>query len=144
MPVVRDISTFTWLLLFYCFALFAVSSGLVEGPTVLDMNHVLYESKLYNQTGLVSKFTIRTKDVFVIVGIFLLFVEIYKSAFGGKGAVVETIFSFGVSIAYLVIFLLWKEAHTVEMFMMMLMSFIDSIGGFVIENSTARKDISVT
>ncbi len=140
MSLVRDVSTFFWLLLAYCFARYAVVPW--DMPS-LDMHHIIYSSKLISTDGTVTRFVITTKDAFILAGVVLLFVEIYKAATLGEYSMVETIVSFMVAVAYLTIFLLWNKAHTIEMFILMVMAFIDAIGGFVISLNAARKDIKV-
>jgi len=133
MSLIKDLPTFLWLLLVYIFARYAVVD--LDLPA-LDMNHIVWA---HNEL-----FFLTTKDIFLIVGVFLLFVEIYKAALGGPQAVPETIISFMVAVGYLTVFLIWDKAHNATFFIIMLMSFIDAIGGFVISNSAARKDISVS
>jgi len=132
MGLVRDISTFVWILLFYVFAKYAAVD--LDMPS-LNMNYILWAQN--------EQFFITTKDAFIIGGIFLLFIEIYKAATYGEYSATETVVSFITSIAYLVVFLLWDRAHTVEFFILMLMSFLDAIGGFIISINAARKDISI-
>ena len=132
MGLVRDISTFVWILLFYVFARYAAVD--LDMPS-LNMNYILWAQN--------EQFFITTKDAFIIGGIFLLFIEIYKAATYGEYSATETVVSFLTSIAYLVVFLLWDRAHTVEFFILMLMSFLDAIGGFIISINAARKDISI-
>ncbi|HHD81482.1 MAG TPA: hypothetical protein ENK99_07860 [Campylobacterales bacterium] len=132
MSLIRDISTFLWLLIFYIFARYAVVD--LDMPA-FDMEHVVWA---HNEL-----FYLTTKDIFLIVGVFLLFIEIYKAATTGDYSISETIVSFFVSIAYLVLFLMWDKAHNSLFFVLMLMSFLDAIGGFVISINAARKDISI-
>jgi len=132
MSIVRDISTFLWLLIAYIFARYAVVD--LDMPA-FDMEHVVWA---HNEL-----FYLTTKDIFLIVGVFLLFIEIYKAATTGDYSISETIVSFFVSIAYLVLFLMWDKAHNSLFFVLMLMSFLDAIGGFVISINAARKDISI-
>ena len=132
MALIREVSTFVWILLFYIFAKYAAVD--LDMPS-LNMNYIIWAQN--------EQFFITTKDAFIIAGIFLLFVEIYKAATYGEYSPTETVVSFITAIAYLVIFLLWNRAHTVEFFILMLMSFLDAIGGFIISINAARKDISI-
>ena len=132
MSLIRDISTFLWIMLFYIFAKYAAIN--LDMPT-LSMNYIIWSQN--------DQFLITTRDAFIIAGVFLLFIEIYKAATTGEYSMMETIISFFTSVAYLAIFLLWDSAHTVEFFILMLMSFLDAIGGFVISINAARKDISI-
>ncbi len=132
MFLIKDISTFFWLLLAYIGAKYAALN--LDIP-YLDMNYILWT---WNKT-----FFITTRDAFIITGIIFLFIEIYKAATMGEYSTQETIFSFFVAVAYLAIFLIWDQANNSEFFMLMLMSFLDAIGGFVISINAARKDIAV-
>ncbi len=132
MPLIKSVPTFLWLLLVYVFARYAVVD--LDMPS-FDMNHIVWARD--------ELFFLTTKDIFLIVGVVFLYIEIYKAATGGAEAVPETIFSFMVAVSYLTIFLIWDKAHNATFFIIMLMSFLDAIGGFVISNYAARKDISV-
>jgi len=132
MSLVRDISTFLWILIFYIFAKYAAVD--LDMPS-LNMNYIIWAQN--------EQFFITTRDAFLITGVFFLFIEIYKASTTGEYSTAETIVSFFTAIAYLTIFLIWDRAHTVEFFILMLMSFLDAIGGFVISINAARKDISI-
>jgi hypothetical protein len=132
MFLIRDISLFLWLLLAFCAAHYAAVN--LDIP-YLDMNYILY---VHDKT-----FFITTRDAFTIVGVLFLFVEIYKAATTGEYSTSETIVSFFVAVAYLALFLIMECAHNAEFFILMMMSFLDAIGGFVISINAARKDIAV-
>jgi len=132
MGLIKGVSTFLWILIAYVFAIYAT---LYMDMPSLNMDYVWWAEN--------EQFFIRTQDIFIIIGVFFLFIEIYKSATGGPYTVPETIVSFFVALAYLVIFLLWDKAHRIDFFILMCMSFVDAIGGFVISNNAARRDISV-
>jgi len=134
MAIIRDVSTFLWLLVIYIFARYAVVD--LDMPS-FDMNHIIWA---HNEL-----FFITTKDMFVIIGLFLLFIEIWKAADpNNKNNLTEVIVSFIVSVVYLTIFLIWDKAHNVTFFILMIMSFLDSIGGVIISVSVAKKDISIS
>ena len=133
MSIIKNVPTFLWLLVAYVFARYAVVD--LDMPS-LDMNHIVWARD--------ELFFLTTKDIFLIVGVVCLYIEIYKAATGGEETVPETIISFMVAVGYLTIFLVWDKAHNSTFFILMLMSFLDAIGGFVISNYAARKDISVS
>ena len=132
MTLIKNVPTFLWLLVAYVFARYAVVD--LDMPS-LDMNHIIWARD--------ELFFLTTKDIFLIIGVICLYIEIYKAATGGEETVPETIISFMVAVGYLTIFLVWDKAHNATFFIIMLMSFLDAIGGFVISNYAARKDISV-
>jgi len=131
--LIKSVSTFLWLLLFYIFAKYAAVD--LDMPS-LNMSYIIWAQD--------ENFFITTKDAFIMGGVILLYIEIYKAATGGPMTVPETIVSFFIATAYLVIFLLWDRAHTIEFLILTLMSFLDAIGGFVISNYAARRDINVS
>jgi hypothetical protein len=132
MAIIKDVSTFLWLLVVYIFARYAVVD--LDMPS-FDMNHIIWAQN--------ELFFITTKDLFIIVGLFFLFIEIWKAADpANKNNLTEVIVSFLVSVAYLTIFLIWDKAHNITFFILMIMSFLDSIGGVIISVSVAKKDIS--
>jgi len=133
--MIKYVSTYVWLLLVYLFAQYAHLN--LDMP-FLDMEHIIYKSTQYKH------YFVTTKDVFVLIGIFLLFIEVYKAATEGEYNHIETIISFITATIYLAIFLNWEKAHTVEFLMLTLMTFIDAIGGFLISINAARKDINVS
>ncbi len=133
MSIIKNVPTFLWLLVAYVFARYAVVD--LDMPS-LDMNHIVWARD--------ELFFLTTKDIFLIVGVVCLYIEIYKAATGGEETVPETIISFMVAVGYLTIFLVWDKAHNSAFFILMLMSFLDAIGGFVISNYAARRDISVS
>jgi hypothetical protein len=132
MSLIKNVPTFLWLLVAYVFARYAVVD--LDMPS-LDMNHIIWARD--------ELFFLTTKDIFLIIGVICLYIEIYKAATGGEETVPETIISFMVAVGHLTIFLIWDKAHNATFFIIMLMSFLDAIGGFVISNYAARKDISV-
>ncbi len=133
MSLINDISTYLWLLIVYIFAKYAVVD--LDMP-FFDMNHIVWAQN--------ELFYVSTKDLFIIAGIFLLYIEIYKAAAPNvKSSLNEVIVSFLVAVAYLAVFLIWDKAHNVTFFILMLMSFLDAIGGFIIAINVARKDISI-
>ncbi len=133
MSLIKNVPTFLWLLVAYVFARYAVVD--LDMPS-LDMNHIIWARD--------ELFFLTTKDIFLIIGVICLYIEIYKAATGGEETVPETIISFMVAVGHLTIFLIWDKAHNATFFIIMLMSFLDAIGGFVISNYAARKDISVS
>jgi len=132
MSLIKNVPTFLWLLVAYVFSRYAVVD--LDMPS-LDMNHIIWARD--------ELFFLTTKDIFLIIGVVFLYIEIYKAATGGEEAVPETIISFMVAVGYLTIFLIWDKAHNATFFIIMLMSFLDAIGGFVISNYAARKDIAI-
>lgn len=82
-------------------------------------------------------------DLFVIMGTILLFVEIIKSTRTSIVSNIENSLSMLVFIIYLVSFIVMPAAGTSTFLILMLMSLLDSMGGFIVSSTTARRDVNV-
>lgn len=82
-------------------------------------------------------------DLLIVVALVLLFVEILKATRNGRGSLINHMLSMLVFIAYLVEFLLARDAATQVFFILMVIAFIDVIGGFTISIRTAGRDVSI-
>jgi hypothetical protein len=81
-------------------------------------------------------------DLFIVVALGLLFFEILKAT-RNVGKLGNHMLSMLVFIAYLVEFLLVRDAATQVFFILMTTAFIDVIGGFAISIRTAGRDVSI-
>lgn len=79
-------------------------------------------------------------DFLLIMGVLILFFELYKSTQTNTTSILDHIFSTFVLIAYLVIWLIYPFAGNSYFLILSLMSFLDVIAGFTITISTARRD----
>lgn len=90
-----------------------------------------------------AEMTLRGGDVFVIAGLIALFLEMIKAARPGRAAVLDHILSVATFVVALVAFLLVDYAGTATFFILMLMTLIDVIAGFVISLFAARRDFAI-
>jgi hypothetical protein len=81
-------------------------------------------------------------DLLIVVALALLFFEILKAT-RNLGSLGNHMLSMLVFIAYLVEFLLVRDAATQVFFILMTTAFIDVIGGFAISIRTAGRDVSI-
>ena len=81
-------------------------------------------------------------DLFIIVALVLLFFEILKAT-RNTGSLGNHLLSMLVFIAFLVEFLLVRDAATQIFFILMTIAFIDVIGGFAVSIRTAGRDVSI-
>lgn len=81
-------------------------------------------------------------DLFIVVALALLFFEILKAT-RNLGSLGNHMLSMLVFIAYLVEFLLVRDAATQVFFILMTTAFVDVIGGFAISIRTAGRDVSI-
>lgn len=101
-------------------------------------NQVMELSMLSGATWVVN-----VGDLFILVALVLLFVEILKSTRTGPFSVLDHMLSMFVFVAFLVEFLLVKEAATQIFFVLMAISFIDVIAGFSVSIKSAGRDVSI-
>lgn len=83
-----------------------------------------------------------THDAFVVGGVLVLYIEIFKSTGTGMSSVIDHTLSVLVFIAFLVEFLLVAGAGTSTFFVLSLMSLLDVIAGFTVSIVAARRDFA--
>jgi len=87
--------------------------------------------------------TLSLGDVFILIALGLLFVEILKAARPGSGPLINHMLSMVVFIAFLVEFLLVRDAATQIFFILMTIAFIDVVCGFAVSIRSAGRDVSI-
>jgi hypothetical protein len=87
--------------------------------------------------------TMELGDLFIVIALLLLFVEILKATRSGNGSLMNHMLSMLVFIAFLVEFLLLQGAATQIFFILMTIAFIDVVGGFAVSIRTASRDVSI-
>ena len=87
--------------------------------------------------------TLSLGDLFILIALVLLFIEILKATRSSRFSVFDHMFSMFVFIAFLIEFLLVKDAATQVFFILMTISFIDVIAGFTISIRSAGRDVSI-
>jgi len=97
--------------------------------------------KLSLPSGAVWAFGVR--DLFLVVGLFLLYLEVLKSTRTGRGQIVEHIVSMLVFIGCLLMFLLVAKTGSTTFLLITVMSAIDVIAGFTVSIVSARRDLEI-
>ena len=87
--------------------------------------------------------TLSLGDLFILIALVLLFVEIFKATRSSRFSVFDHMFSMFIFIAYLIEFLLLRGAATQIFFILMTIAFIDVIAGFTISIRSAGRDVSI-
>ena len=82
-------------------------------------------------------------DMLVTLAILLLFGEMMKSTRIGIRTVVDHGLSLVLFLAMLVEFLLVKQAATATFFLLLVISFVDVLGGFAVTLRSAQRDLTV-
>ena len=83
------------------------------------------------------------EDILLAFAILLLWVELIKSTRIGMRSVMDHILAMALFIGMLVEFLLVKEAGTSTFFLLMMITLVDVLGGFVIGMRSGRRQIEI-
>jgi hypothetical protein len=84
---------------------------------------------------------ISTGDMLIAFSIMVLFVEVLKSTRIGTRTIIDHMLSMVILMAMGVEFLLVRQAATSTFFLLLVIAFVDVIGGFTITIRTAQRDI---
>ncbi len=90
-----------------------------------------------------ADWTFTPGELLVSVSIIVLFFEMLKSTRLTTRTIVDHGLSTVIFIAMIVEFLLVKQAATGTFFLLLVISFVDVVGGFTITIRTAQRDITV-
>jgi hypothetical protein len=82
-------------------------------------------------------------DLLVMIALLLLPLEIFKATRTGVRSVVDHILSMVLFVAMLIEFLVVARAGTSTFFILMMISVVDVLGGFIVTLSTARRDMTI-
>lgn len=82
-------------------------------------------------------------DLMIAVSLVILFVEILKATRLSTRSIIDHLLSTVLFIVMLIEFLLAKQAATATFFLLMMVSFIDVVGGFSVSIRTAQRDIEI-
>lgn len=83
------------------------------------------------------------EDVLLAFAIFLLWVEIMKSTWGGPRTVMDHLLAMALFIAMLVEFVLVQQAATSTFFLLAAIALLDVLAGFVIGRPGAQRRIEI-
>jgi hypothetical protein len=90
-----------------------------------------------------ADWTMSAGDMLVTLGILLLFGEVMKSTRIGIRTVVDHALSLILFLGMLVEFLLVQQTATATFFLLLVISFVDVLGGFAVTLRTAQRDLTV-
>lgn len=86
---------------------------------------------------------VSTGDLLIIFSIFLLFLEILKATRIGTKSIMDHILSFVVFIAMVGEFMILQRAATSTFLLLVVIAFVDVVGGFSVSIRTAQRDIGL-
>ena len=125
----------TFPLLVVSFAIYNMVAFLLQGVGWADP---IYTVRMMSG----APWTITNGDALIGLSLLFLFFELIKAARAGSHSIADHLLSTLVFIAALVEFLLVREAGTSVFAVLLLISLVDAIGGWVISVRTARRDIT--
>ncbi len=82
-------------------------------------------------------------DVMIAVSLLILFAELVKATRLSSRSIVDHLLSTVLFIVMLIEFILVKEAATSTFFLLMMICFVDVIGGFSVSIRSAQRDFTV-
>jgi|SRR5215475_9968 len=97
--------------------------------------------RLHMMSG--ADWTFTPGDLLTAIGILILFVEMLKATRLSSRTMMDHILSMILFIVMLVEFLMIKQAATGTFFLLVILSFVDVVGGFSITVSAARRNIQL-
>ncbi|ALG66702.1 hypothetical protein [Beggiatoa leptomitoformis] len=120
----------------FYFILFIICNALFF--TGVDLSQPLLTAKL--MSGAEWKPTL--SDSLIMLGVIFLYFEIFKSTRSTDASIIEHMFSMLVFVAFLIEFIVYKQAGNSTFLILTMMSMFDVIAGFTISISTARHDFT--
>ena len=87
--------------------------------------------------------SVTAEDLLVGLAIILLPLEILKATRIGVRSVVDHVLSMALFVVMLIEFLLIRQAGTSTFFLLMMISVVDVIAGFIVTLRTAQRDLTV-
>ena len=87
--------------------------------------------------------TVTPEDILLAFAVLLLSVEVMKATRMGVRAIIDHVLSMLLFIVMLVEFLLVKQAGTSTFFILMVVSLVDVMAGFIVTARTAQRDIAI-
>jgi hypothetical protein len=90
-----------------------------------------------------ATWTMSLGDLFIVVSLVILFLEIFKATRRSSVALLDHLFSMALFVVFLVEFLLVQGAATQIFFILMLVSLVDVIAGFTVSIKSASRDVAI-
>ncbi len=87
--------------------------------------------------------TVTTEDLLLTLAILLLPIEILKATRIGVRSIVDHVLSMVLFVAMLVEFILVPQAGTSTFFILMMISIVDVVAGFIVKLRTAQRDMTI-
>ena len=90
-----------------------------------------------------ATWSVTAEDMLVGLAIILLPLEILKATKIGVRSIVDHVLSMVVFVAMLIEFLLVRQAGTSTFFLLMMISIVDVVAGFIVTLRTSQRDMTI-
>ena len=97
----------------------------------------------FKESVVMDKASFTVSDLYIILGVLVLYIEVFKSTRTGVSSVIDHTLSMIVFVLFLIEFLVVKDCGTSTFFILGLMSLLDVIAGFTVSIVAARRDFSL-
>jgi hypothetical protein len=122
------------------FAVYNIIEFLIPGPTPgAFWTNVIASIPLASG----EKWAMTVGDLMIAISILILFVELLKATRLSTRSIVDHLLSTLLFIVMLVEFLLVKQAASGTFFLLLIISFVDVVGGFSVTIRSAQRDITI-
>lgn len=88
-----------------------------------------------------AKLSVKLDDLLILLGIFALYIEVFKSMRTSSLAILEHTLSMLLFVGFLVELITIKQAGTSTFLILTLIQMVDVVAGFSITISAARRDV---
>jgi multisubunit Na+/H+ antiporter MnhF subunit len=90
-----------------------------------------------------AEWVLTAGDLMIALSLVILFVEILKATRLSTRSIIDHLLSTALFVIMLIEFLLARQAATSTFFLLMIISFVDVVGGFSVSIRTAQRDIEI-
>ncbi len=105
----------------------------------LDLNTTVFTVSLLSGKSM----PISAGDILVLIGVFLLSIEILKAARLSAKAIIDHMLSLALFVGMMAEFIAVQRAATSTFLILLALSFADVIGGLTIAHRSARREIEI-
>ena len=120
------------------YALLVLFGGSDPAAAAEWMNRTVFEVPLVS-----GPWEMKVGDILITLSLVMLFIELVKSAGSGTATIINHGLSMLVFVAAMALFLLVGRFGTSVFFLIMMMTLMDVVAGFVVTIVAARRDLAV-
>lgn len=125
-----------FLILLVAYLILAIAAPSESGQ---GLAHTLLEVDLFSG----AHFRLSSNGLLLSLGVLFLFLEMIKSTRTGASSVMDHLLSTLVFAAYLVTFIVMRQAGNETFLILLLMSAVDVLAGFTVTIAASRRDLMI-